>query len=188
MLSSSWACRAPAFFQTSVLASPTCHRTHLTPPLCLTAPLANTRTKIIAPATTVLFIPRDPPPSLSATLMPSNIPQGQIYADIIIPSTIVVMSQPRGASTATMGGLMAARMNKLGAQGVLVDGRVRDVAQLTDSRFVHMPVWSRGVSAVATRGECKAHAVGMEVWVGKSRVRQVYIDYLLLLCSYWAVR
>ncbi|GLA99222.1 hypothetical protein AtubIFM61612_010680 [Aspergillus tubingensis] len=104
--------------------------------------------------------------------MPSNIPKGQIYADIIIPSTIVVMSQPRGASTATMGGLMAARMNKLGAQGVLVDGRVRDVAQLTDSRFVHMPVWSRGVSAVATRGECKAHAVGMEVWVGKSRVRQ----------------
>jgi regulator of RNase E activity RraA len=40
------------------------------------------------------------------------------------------MSQPPGQTCAVMGGIMAARMRKLGAKGVLVDGRVRDLETL----------------------------------------------------------
>jgi len=40
---------------------------------------------------------------------------------------VVVLSQPAGQKCAVVGGIMAARMAKLGARGVVVDGRVRDL-------------------------------------------------------------
>jgi regulator of RNase E activity RraA len=59
-----------------------------------------------------------------------NIPAGVSYADMTRSGTIVLISQPRGQRCAVVGGIMAARMGKMGARGVLVDGRVRDLDAL----------------------------------------------------------
>lgn len=40
------------------------------------------------------------------------------------------MSQPRGQRCAVVGGIVAERMCQLGARVIVVDGRVRDVAQM----------------------------------------------------------
>jgi regulator of RNase E activity RraA len=42
----------------------------------------------------------------------------------------VVISQPSGQTNAVLGGIMAVRMKVLGARGVVVDGRVRDLEEL----------------------------------------------------------
>jgi hypothetical protein len=44
---------------------------------------------------------------------------------------VVVASQPRGQSCAVVGGIMATRLRRLGARGLCVDGRVRDLACLS---------------------------------------------------------
>ena len=59
-----------------------------------------------------------------------NIPAGTPYADLTTPDTVVVISQPRDQVCAVLGGIMAARMAKLGAKGIVVDGRVRDMGEM----------------------------------------------------------
>ncbi|KAJ5721023.1 RraA-like protein [Penicillium malachiteum] len=95
-------------------------------------------------------------------------PTGSIYSHLIVPETIAVLSQPKGARTGTMGGIMALRISKLGAKGALVDGRMRDVRYLKES--LDMPVWCKLTSIVATSGECKAHAVNVPIYVGPTKV------------------
>ncbi|ETS84438.1 hypothetical protein PFICI_02463 [Pestalotiopsis fici W106-1] len=134
--------------------------------------------KIVAPATTVLFVskttpsfpghgPEDHLPSPAAS---SNIPTGSIYSDLMAPGTIAVLSQPQGSVTATMGSVHAARMNKLGVKGVLVDGRVRDVQYLKEE--LDMPVWCKTTSLVATKGQCKAHGINVPIDIGGTRVTE----------------
>ncbi|EOD51582.1 hypothetical protein BKCO1_1000354 [Neofusicoccum parvum] len=60
----------------------------------------------------------------------SKIAPGTPYADLVNPSTIVVLSQPEGQSCAVVGGINGVRMEQLGAKGVLVSGRVRDLETL----------------------------------------------------------
>jgi regulator of RNase E activity RraA len=42
----------------------------------------------------------------------------------------------------TVGDILAARMKRLGAAGLLIDGAVRDIGQIRE--FVGLPVWARG--------------------------------------------
>lgn len=152
------------------------------------APLQS-RKKAVAPATTVLFVRRKPPfvsesdDSLEneSSDIPSNLPPGAIYADLIAPGTIAVLSQPSGATTATMGGLMAMRISKIPAVGVLVDGRVRDVKQLRE--LIGIPIWCKGNSTVATSAECKAHAMNVPIEIGKTLVCQVSISVNMKMMS-----
>lgn len=67
----------------------------------------------------------------------SNIPANTHWVDLTKPDTFVVMSQPKGQTCAALGGIMASRMKKLGAKGILVGGRVRD---LTELKTKHIPV------------------------------------------------
>ena len=62
-----------------------------------------------------------------------NIPAGNHWVDLTEPETIVVMSQPEGQKCAVLGGIMALRMRVLGAKGVVVNGRVRDVVELGET-------------------------------------------------------
>lgn len=62
---------------------------------------------------------------------------------------------------------MAARMVKLGAKGVVVDGRVRDLDTL---RGLDVPIWTRGTSIVGAAGESKAWAVNVQLYVGNVSV------------------
>lgn len=49
--------------------------------------------------------------------------------------TVVVIEQPPSQICAAIGGIMAARMKLLGVKGVVVSGRVRDLAELRASNL-----------------------------------------------------
>ncbi|KAF2003714.1 RraA-like protein, partial [Amniculicola lignicola CBS 123094] len=140
----------------------------------LTSPLLS---KIIAPASTVLMIPKaspsfpTPQKGNKEDYVPSNIEPGVPYADLIPPDSIVLISQPPRQACAVMGGIMAARMKHLGAKAVVVDGRVRDLAtlaQLSDA----VPVWSKGTSIIGAGAESKFHAIGVPVQIGEVVVEE----------------
>jgi regulator of RNase E activity RraA len=145
--------------------------------------------KIIAPASTVLFVPKstasfpnaassNPLGLLSSTLSQPlpNIAEGAPYADLVSPHTVAVLSQPAGQSCAVMGGIMAVRLAKIGVKAALVDGRVRDlgaIAQLREKQEPGMVVWARGTSIIGAGAETRAWSVGVDVHVGGTTVRQV---------------
>ncbi|KAI9846266.1 MAG: hypothetical protein M1837_004255 [Sclerophora amabilis] len=89
--------------------------------------------KVVAPASTVLFVDSTKP--LPPSLPTANIPNGAHYADLTRPDTVVVMSQPPGQGNAVLGGIMAARIKALGAQGVVVHGQVRDLREIRSLDF-----------------------------------------------------
>ena len=62
---------------------------------------------------------------------------------------------------------MAARMKHLGAEGIVVDGRVRDVVALNETQ---LPVWSKGTSVIGAGAETKFHAHNVRVSVGETTV------------------
>lgn len=76
---------------------------------------------------------------------------------------------------------MAARMAKLGAKAIVVDGRVRDMAEMKERGI---SIWSRGVSTVAAGAQAKAWAVNVEVQVGETVVEPVgFWESFLALCA-----
>lgn len=62
---------------------------------------------------------------------------------------------------------MAVRMKQLGAQGVVVDGRVRDLVALGETE---MPIWSKGTSIIGAGAETKFHAKNVPIQVGETTV------------------
>ena len=108
----------------------------------------------------------------NAFLLPdSNIESGTPYSDLTIPDTIVVVSQPEGQVCAVVGGIHAVRMKILGARGVLVDGRVRDLSTLVE---LGIPVWSKATSTIGSAAEARAWAAGVPVKVGAVTVNPVW--------------
>lgn len=98
----------------------------------------------------------------------SNLEDSTPYSDYIKDDTIVVISQPVGQACAVVGGIMAARMQILGAKGIVVDGRVRDLSTL---RGLDVPVWSKGTSIIGAGAETKFHAREVSVKVGETVVK-----------------
>ncbi|KAF2749853.1 RraA-like protein [Sporormia fimetaria CBS 119925] len=109
----------------------------------------------------------NPAPVAPGTPM-SNLTNATPYADLTRPQTIVLISQPAGQACAVVGGIMAARMQRLGAKAVVVDGRVRDLGEL---RKLEVPVWSKGTSVIGAGAETKFHAREVEIRVGETVVR-----------------
>jgi regulator of RNase E activity RraA len=62
---------------------------------------------------------------------------------------------------------MAARMQHLGAEGIVVDGRVRDVVALNQMQF---PIWSKATSVIGAGAETKFHARDVPVKIGETVV------------------
>lgn len=83
----------------------------------------------IAPVSTVAFAPKNSSDDLPGYAA-ANIPIDKHWVDLTIPDSIVVISQPSGQSNAVLGGIMALRAQILGAKGVVVSGRVRDLDEL----------------------------------------------------------
>jgi regulator of RNase E activity RraA len=101
------------------------------PDLNLYAP-SSTKTEItIAPASTVIFASKTGPNN--SDFPESNIPTGSHWVDLTQPETIVVMKQADGQKCAILGGIMALRMKVLSAKGIVVNGRVRDIAELGET-------------------------------------------------------
>ncbi|KAL4876972.1 ribonuclease E inhibitor RraA/Dimethylmenaquinone methyltransferase [Aspergillus karnatakaensis] len=78
------------------------------------------KTRIFGPAYTVRMV-RD---SDKASPKPAT-----HFADAIPKDSVVFISQPKGLVSACWGGLMSTRAKKLGAAGVVIDGRFRDLAE-----------------------------------------------------------
>jgi regulator of RNase E activity RraA len=128
--------------------------------------------KILAPASTFLMIPKATksfpnPVPVSQDTQTSNLPDSRPYADLTESGTIVVISQPAGQSCAVVGGIMAARMQHLGAEGIVVDGRVRDLVALNQMK---LPIWSKATSVIGAGAETKCHARNVSVKIGETVV------------------
>jgi regulator of RNase E activity RraA len=128
--------------------------------------------KILAPASTFLMVSKAtksfPNPITPAPdLVGSNLTDSRPYADLTEKDTIVVISQPAGQSCAVTGGIMAARVKHMGAKGLVVDGRVRDIVALNDTQ---LPIWSKGTSIIGAGAETKFHARNVPVKIGKTVV------------------
>lgn len=128
--------------------------------------------KILAPASTFLMIPKATPSFPNPAPLPKSAPEPNLkvsgpWSDYTERDSIVVISQPAGQSCAVVGGIMAARAKYLGAQGLVVDGRVRDLVSLAETG---LPIWSRGTSIVGAGAETKFHAWNVPVRVGETTV------------------
>ncbi|KAL5340493.1 ribonuclease E inhibitor RraA/Dimethylmenaquinone methyltransferase [Aspergillus crustosus] len=123
----------------------------------------NTNTpKVIAPASTIKFIPKSSP-SPSSQDPSTTFPSDKHWVDVVEPNTVIIIEQPANQHCAVVGGIMAARMKVLGIKGVVVNGRIRDLAEIQGSG---LPVWARGTSTVGTGAEAKAGERGVDVDVG----------------------
>jgi regulator of RNase E activity RraA len=59
----------------------------------------------------------------------------QHFVDCNQSGKIMYIQQPKGLYSACWGGLMSTRAKYLGAQGVLIDGRIRDVGEHIEMQF-----------------------------------------------------
>ncbi|KAL4865857.1 hypothetical protein BDV12DRAFT_187853 [Aspergillus spectabilis] len=124
----------------------------------------NTTTpRIIAPASTIKFIPKSSPPAPISPDPSTTFPDDKHWVDVAEPHTILLIEQPPNQHCAVVGGIMAARMKVLGIKGVVVNGRIRDLAEIQGSG---LSVWARGTSTVGTGAEAKPGLRGVPVDVG----------------------
>ncbi|EEP80452.1 predicted protein [Uncinocarpus reesii 1704] len=98
-----------------------------------------TPASIIAPISTVQFISKSDALPQIAQDDPEHhgFPEGTHWVDHTQRDTIVLLDQPEDQKCAILGGIMSARMSAIGAKAALVNGRVRDMAEL---RAVGLPV------------------------------------------------
>ncbi|KAI7607767.1 hypothetical protein KC346_g9938 [Hortaea werneckii] len=139
-------------------------------------------TTIVAPLSTVLFVPKTPSSTGGTTpAIPqeSNIPQDKHWTDLPAPGTIVLLQQPRGQICAVCGDILATRLKVRGVRGIVADGRVRDVVALShlcrpssatstsssEGRGGGFTVWSRGTSTVGTGLAAQAWCVDVPLSV-----------------------
>lgn len=98
-------------------------------------------TRVAGPASTVLFVPKSANPNDNPEHffghLESNIPSGAHYVDLTKRDSFMVLSQPKGQKCAVLGGIMSMRMKHCGAKGIVVDGRIRDLAE---QQKMHLPV------------------------------------------------
>lgn len=82
------------------------------------------------------------------------------FADSIPKDSIVFVSQPRGLVSACWGGLMSTRAKKLGAAGVVIDGRFRDI---NEHRELGMTLFARNSSILGSNTFTRASEIGVPV-------------------------
>ncbi|KAL1857005.1 hypothetical protein VTK73DRAFT_8153 [Phialemonium thermophilum] len=78
---------------------------------------------------------------------PSSARPPQHFADSVSAGEIMYIQQPQGLYSACFGGLMATRVSKLGAAGVVLDGRFRDIREIQQ---IGLPMFSRGTSILGS--------------------------------------
>ncbi|KAJ3162349.1 hypothetical protein HDU86_004829 [Geranomyces michiganensis] len=132
------------------------------PNMCIRSPapfspkIASTR--VSGPAHTVQFV------RASDTTAPRRPASSPHHIDIAASGSVVVISTPTDTPNAVWGGLMSARANHIGCQGVVVDGRIRDVREHWD---IGLPVFSsRGQSTMGAGPLTRVASVGEPITLG----------------------
>lgn len=82
------------------------------------------------------------------------------FADSILKDSVVFVSQPKGLVSACWGGLMSTRAKKLGAAGVVIDGRFRD---LNEHRELGMTLFARDMSILGSNTFTRASEIDVPV-------------------------
>ncbi|KAI9487896.1 MAG: RraA-like protein [Benjaminiella poitrasii] len=91
-------------------------------------------TRIVGPAFTVKMVDK--------TDTTSSVPK-EHFADLAYKGSVIVISAPIGVKNAVWGGLLSARAKAIGCEGVVVDGRIRD---LNEHRRMSFPVFAKSHS------------------------------------------
>ncbi|OAA59794.1 Ribonuclease E inhibitor RraA/Dimethylmenaquinone methyltransferase [Niveomyces insectorum RCEF 264] len=108
-------------------------------------------TKVVGPVMTVKFAAKS---DKTAPKLQGN------YIDQIPSGAVVFLSQPLPHINACYGGMMSLRAQHLGAAGVLIDGRLRDLQEHQDLNF---PVFARGVGTTAGGAVCFPSEINVPV-------------------------
>jgi regulator of RNase E activity RraA len=118
---------------------------------------------ICGPALTVKVMPTGGP---SVKKLPFN------YVDSAEMGQVIVVSAPEGSTNAIFGGLYATGSKARSVAGVVTDGRVRDVQEITSLGF---PAFSKGTSVHGQRRATTVVDVGCPVVVSGCVVRNADI-------------
>jgi regulator of RNase E activity RraA len=98
----------------------------------------------------------------------SAAPPEKHFADSGELEKIMYIQQPKDMYSACFGGLMATRLKTLGAAGVVVDGRFRDIQEIQE---LGLPLFARGNSILGSNTFTKASQLNVplqfrgDLWV-----------------------
>lgn len=82
------------------------------------------------------------------------------FVDSIPSGSVVFISQPKGVISACWGGLMTTRAKHLGAVGVVIDGRFRD---LNEQREIGMSLFAREIGVLGSNGFTRSSELNVPV-------------------------
>ncbi|KAG6970070.1 hypothetical protein JG688_00005046 [Phytophthora aleatoria] len=116
-------------------------------------------TDICGPAFTVLVVPAMGP---AVKKLPFH------YVDKTERGQVIAISAPNGSTSGVFGGLLATASKVRGVAGIVTDGRVRDVQEISSMGF---PAFSRGTSVHGQQGTTTVVDVNCPVVVGGCVVR-----------------
>ncbi|KAF5722337.1 ribonuclease e inhibitor rraa dimethylmenaquinone methyltransferase [Fusarium mundagurra] len=111
----------------------------------------DSQTRIFGPAVTVkmAMVKSKGKPTLDTHFVDHNVKGGVMY-----------IHQPRDAISACWGGLMSTRAKYLGAEGVVINGRIRDINEHKEFGF---PVFSRGYSILGSNTFTRASEINVPI-------------------------
>ncbi|KAF4499240.1 ribonuclease e inhibitor rraa dimethylmenaquinone methyltransferase [Fusarium agapanthi] len=111
----------------------------------------DSKTRIFGPAVTVKMALEESKgkPTLDTHFVDHNVKGGVMY-----------IHNPRSALSACWGGLMSTRAKYLGAEGVVINGRVRDINEHKEFNF---PVFSRGRSILGSNTFTRASEINVPI-------------------------
>ncbi|KAI2610408.1 RraA-like protein [Hypoxylon sp. NC1633] len=84
------------------------------------------------------------------------------FADFNEEGKVMYVQQPKGLYSACWGGLMSTRASHLGASGVVIDGRMRDV---NEHRELNFPVFARDTSILGSNTFTRASEINVALQV-----------------------
>ncbi|KAE8146986.1 ribonuclease E inhibitor RraA/Dimethylmenaquinone methyltransferase [Aspergillus avenaceus] len=131
----------------------------------------NTKAKVFGPAYTIRMVPA----SDKSSPTPPH-----YFVDRIPRGSVVFVSQPKGLISACWGGLMSTRAKRLGANGVVIDGRFRDI---NEHQELGMGLFARDISILGSNTFTRASALNVPVaYENKENGQEVIVnpgDYIL---------
>ncbi|KAI9216018.1 ribonuclease E inhibitor RraA/Dimethylmenaquinone methyltransferase [Blastocladiella britannica] len=131
---------------------------YLTTPNLVPSASSSNAVKVIAPAYTVQVVAAS---NEAAPKYAGN------YVDTCPHGAVLVVSVPEGARNGIFGGLLATRASVLGAQGIVTNGRVRDVAELRELDF---PTFAGGTSIQSATGRTRVASVQESITIDGTTV------------------
>ncbi|KAJ8109676.1 hypothetical protein OPT61_g7283 [Boeremia exigua] len=82
------------------------------------------------------------------------------FADSAETGKIMYIQQPKGLHSACFGGLMGTRLKQIGASGVVIDGRFRDIREIQQ---LGLPMFARSASILGSNSFTRASQLNVPV-------------------------